>query len=53
MPRHPRLDVADIPQHVVQRGNGRQPCFLKEGDYARYLLDLREICLKEGCQVHA
>ncbi|RZA28871.1 MAG: transposase [Proteobacteria bacterium] len=53
MPRQPRLDVANIPQHVVQRGNDRQPCFFNEGDYVRYLLELREICLKEQCQVHA
>ena len=53
MPRRRRLDVAKIPQHVFQRGNDRQPCFFGEGDYARYLLELREICLKEQCQVHA
>ena len=53
MPRQPRLDVAKIAQHVVQRGNDRQPCFFNEGDYARYLLELREICLKGRCQVHA
>ena len=27
MPRLPRLDVPGIAQHVIQRGNDRQPCF--------------------------
>jgi REP-associated tyrosine transposase len=53
MPRQPRLDLAGIPQHVVQRGNDRQPCFFTELDYLRYLDDLREITLREGCAVHA
>ena len=49
----PRLDVANIPQHVVQRGNDRQPCFFKPEDYERYLNDLRELSILEGCAVHA
>lgn len=53
MPRLPRLDVPGIPQHVVQRGNDRQPCFYSDGDRRRYLEDLREISLKLGCAVHA
>ena len=28
MARLPRLDLPGIPQHVVQRGNNRLPCFL-------------------------
>jgi putative transposase len=53
MPRQPRLDLALVPQHVVQRGNDRRPCFFEGGDYARYLAELREITLREGCAVHA
>ncbi|SFS06396.1 putative transposase [Dyella sp. OK004] len=53
MPRQPRLDLANVPQHVIQRGNDRQPCFFTEADYLRYLSDLREISLREGCSVHA
>jgi putative transposase len=53
MPRQPRLDLAGIPQHIVQRGNDRQPCFFSEIDYLRYLDDLREITLRESCAVHA
>ncbi|MEO5829123.1 MAG: transposase, partial [Rhodanobacter sp.] len=53
MPRQPRLDLACVPQHVVQRGNDRQPCFFQDIDRVRYLDELREICLREGCDVHA
>lgn len=53
MPRQPRLDLARIPQHVVQRGNDRQPCFFTDIDRVRYLQDLREIAMREGCNVHA
>lgn len=53
MPRQPRLDLPDIPQHIVQRGNDRQPCFFKDVDRIRYLDDLCEITLQERCAVHA
>ena len=53
MPRQPRLVLATIPQHVVQRGNARQPCFFTDVDRMRYRQDLREIALREGCNVHA
>lgn len=53
MARQPRIDLPGIPQHIVQRGNDRQPCFFTEQDYQRYLMDLREICSREGCQIHA
>jgi REP element-mobilizing transposase RayT len=52
MPRWRRLDLAHIPQHIVQRGNDRQPCFFTEEDYVRYVNDLREISHREGCAVH-
>ena len=35
MPRRPRLDLAHVPQHVVQRGNDRQPCFFTDIDRTR------------------
>lgn len=53
MPRQPRLDAPGIPQHLVQRGNDRQPCFFADIDRQRYLQDLRELALNLGCQVHA
>jgi REP element-mobilizing transposase RayT len=42
-----------IPQHIVQRGNDRHPCFFNAIDYIRYLQDLREIASREHCSVHA
>ncbi len=53
MPRTRRLDLPGVAQHVVQRGNDRQPCFFREVDYLRYLQDLREAALRFGCRVHA
>src|SRR5687768_9600103 len=53
MPRRLRLDVPGIPQHVIQRGNDRQPCFFDDADYLRYRADLRELAMREGCAVHA
>jgi len=53
MARQPRIDLAGIPQHIVQRGNDRQPCFFTEMDRTRYLQDLRDIARRESCNVHA
>jgi len=53
MPRQPRIDLPGIPQHIVQRGNDRHPCFFNAIDYIRYLQDLREIASREHCSVHA
>jgi putative transposase len=51
--RQPRLDFPGVPQHVVQRGNNRQPCFVAEEDYARYREDLHEAAAHCGCSIHA
>lgn len=53
MARLPRFDLPDIPQHVVQRGNNRLPCFLDDADRARYRHLLREALLATGCRLHA
>src|SRR5690606_17824132 len=53
MARQPRLDLPGIPQHIVQRGNNRLPCFLDDDDRHRYLHLLREALLKTGCHLHA
>jgi len=37
MARLPRFELAGVPQHVVQRGNNRLPCFLGGEDRQRYL----------------
>ncbi|WP_295942186.1 transposase [uncultured Xanthomonas sp.] len=53
MPRRPRLDLPGVAQHIVQRGNDRQPCFFIDIDRIRYLQDLRELSLKLDIAVHA
>ncbi|WDS34742.1 transposase [Pseudoxanthomonas sp.] len=53
MPRQSRLDLPGIAQHIVQRGNDRQPCFFADADRMRYLQDLRELSLKLDIAVHA
>ena len=53
MARQPRFDLPGIPQHIVQRGNNRLPCFLDDGDRVRYLQLLREASLATGCLLHA
>lgn len=37
MPRRPRIKLAGMPQHIVQRGINREPCFFAEEDYHSYL----------------
>jgi putative transposase len=53
MPRKPRFNLMGIPQHVIQRGNNREPCFYAEEDYRWYLDDLREVAEKYHCRIHA
>ncbi|MFC0679542.1 transposase [Lysobacter korlensis] len=53
MARLPRLDLPGVPQHVVQRGVDRQPCFARDDDYLRYRQELAEAALKHACAVHA
>lgn len=53
MARLPRFEFVGIPQHVVQRGNDRQPCFIAGEDYRRYLRGLQEASLENACRIHA
>lgn len=53
VPRVPRIEVPGLPQHLVQRGNDRQPCFFADGDRLRYLDDLRHVASQLGCAIHA
>jgi len=45
LPRASRIVIPDVPHHVVQRGNRRQPIFFSEEDRSRYV-----DWLAEGCQ---
>lgn len=53
MPRKPRFNLIGVPQHVIQRGNNREPCFYAEEDYRRYLDTLTEAANKFHCRIHA
>jgi putative transposase len=53
MARLSRLDFPGIPQHVVQRGNDRQPCFAADDDYVHYRQELGEAARRFGCALHA
>ncbi len=53
MARLPRLSIAGIPQHIVQRGNNRQVCFFEEQDYVVYLDKLKEYSDKHQVDVHS
>jgi putative transposase len=53
MPRQARLLLPDVAAHIVQRGNNRVRCFVRDGDYMLYLYWLRELAREHGCAVHA
>ena len=53
MARLPRLDVPDLPQHIIQRGNNRTACFFHPEDYEFYLLALDTAAQKYACRLHA
>lgn len=53
MPRKPRIHLPGLPQHVIQRGNNREPCFYATSDYQYYLQVLGESLLQQNCQLHA
>ncbi|WP_299083522.1 transposase [uncultured Paraglaciecola sp.] len=53
MARLPRLNLANIPQHIILRGNNRQICFFDEQDYKVYLAKLKEFSEKLLVAIHA
>jgi putative transposase len=53
MARLPRFNLPGIPQHVVQRGNNRLPCFLDDDDRQCYLQCLLTALKRFGCGLHA
>ena len=42
MPRHPRISLGNYCYHVLNRGNGRDTVFHKDGDYAAFLKLMNE-----------
>lgn len=53
MPRQPRFVIPGQPQHVIIRGNNREPIFYTDEDYRFYLEKLKQACDKHQCEVHA
>lgn len=53
MARKPRFNLPGVPQHVIQRGHNREPCFYGDADYHRYLRDLKDAADHNCCRVHA
>lgn len=53
MPRRPRIALAGVPLHLIQRGNNRQPCFFADDDYRVYLGWLNEYARQSDCCIHA
>ena len=53
MPRKPRMYLAGVPAHVIQRGNNRDACFFRDDDYRFYCQCLADACDRYGVAVHA
>ena len=53
MPRPPRYPLIGVPQHVIQRGNNRQPTFFAEDDFRFYLECLKAAATTHDCEIHA
>ena len=53
MARLPRFFLPGQPQHIIIRGNNRDPIFYAEGDYHCYLKTLAEALEKHNCALHA
>ena len=53
MARKPRINLPGVAQHVIQRGNNREPCFFVEGDYRYYLDSLFDAAERYDCSIHA
>lgn len=53
MPRKPRMYMAGVPCHVIQRGNNRTACFFSDDDYLFYLECLKDACTRYQVNCHA
>ena len=53
MARLPRVHLAGVPEHIIQRGNNRQVCFACEEDFAAYAHWLKQYSDAFGVHVHA
>ncbi|WP_250655560.1 transposase [Alkalimarinus coralli] len=53
MPRKPRMYMAGVPCHVIQRGNNREASFFTDDDYSFYLECLKDACKRYRVNCHA
>ncbi len=53
MARLPRLCLPELPQHVIQRGNNHQACFLSDEDFTAYVHWLTEYSRQYQVSIHA
>ena len=53
MARLPRVNLPNIPQHIIQRGNNRCACFTSSKDFSAYIHWLKEYAEKCLVDVHA
>lgn len=53
MPRRGRLQLSEVPYHVIQRGNNRCACFYADDDYTFYLDHLERLARKHCVAIHA
>jgi putative transposase len=53
MARRERVSLLGVPQHVIQRGNNRQVCFVGDEDFEQYESWLKAYSIKYGVEIHA
>ncbi len=50
---NPKYNLPGIPQHIVVRGKGTRPCFIRDSDFQFYLQSLKKAAVAFNCQLHA
>jgi putative transposase len=53
MARLPRINIANIPQHIVQIGHNNLNCFFDDEDYEFYLASLKKSAEQYDVDIHA
>lgn len=53
MARLLRVHLAGVPEHVIQRGNNRQVCFVDNDDFAAYVHWLKQYAAEFEVHIHA
>ena len=53
MPRRARQYIPNMPYHLVQQGNNREPYFIEPENYQFYLNPWQEVSARYGVDVHA